>query len=76
MKIRLHMKNILYTAVKTLIGMKIRLHMKGRFIYRCKNINWYMKIHLYMKDIVIHCFKNINWYEDLFAYERRFSIPL
>ena len=29
MKIRLLMKNILYTAVKTLIGMKIRLHMKN-----------------------------------------------
>ena len=29
MKIHLHMKNIVYTAVKTLIGMKIHLHMKN-----------------------------------------------
>ena len=48
MKIRFHMKNILYTAVKTLIGMKICLHTKNIYYTAgCKNINSYEDVLAY-----------------------------
>ena len=53
MKIHLHMKDVLYTAVKTLIGMKIHLYMKN-ILYTALKTLIGMKICLCMK-ICLRC---------------------
>ena len=56
MKIHLQQKHMkdsfayLYTAVKTLIGMKIHLHMKN-IVYTAVKTFFGMKIRLHMKNI-------------------------
>ena len=49
MKIRLRMKNISYTAVKTCNWYEDSFAYEKHFIHCCKNINWYEDLFAYVR---------------------------